>query len=251
MNRLTLLPLALVVLLLFGCAAGGDVTRPIPISMVAAPQPATRLVVVLPGRGDSLDGLVDTGVAEVIQQQWPDADVLLTGLTMPFYTARDAEQRLHDEVITPRRQSHDGEIWLLGVSLGGMGALMYDRRYPGEIDGMILLSPFLGRARIHREIRAAGGLASWQADPVQAMGPDSFESELWRYLQGWTARPQRTRTVWVAYGANEPFRKPIALMAPLLPAGHAIELPGRHNWKLWLPATRAVLESVDGQNATR
>lgn len=248
MTRLTPL-LFFAALALYGCAAGGDVTRPVPTILVAAPQPAQRLVVVLPGRADSLDGLADIGIAAVIQQQWPDADVLLTGLGMVFYMERRAGQRLHDEVIVPARRSHHGQVWLLGVSLGGMGALLYDRRYPDAVDGMILLSPFLGRARIHREIRAAGGLAAWHGGPMHAMGPDSFESELWRYLQGWATRPQRTRTVWVAYGASEPFRKPIALMAPLLPPGHVIALPGHHDWELWLPATRAVLERVDGQGA--
>lgn len=253
MYRLSLMLLSLLVVMLslLGCAAGGDVTQPVPTHFVAAPQSAQRLVVVLPGRGDSLPGLIDTGIAEVIQQQWPAADVLLTGLTMPFYTQRQAVQRLHDEVIVAARRTHHGEIWLLGISLGGMGALMYDRAYPDEIDGLILLSPFLGRNGIHREIRAAGGLAEWQAEPMQPTGADSFESELWRYLQGWTVRPQRTQSVWLAYGADEPFRRPISLMAPLLAADHVIELPGRHNWELWLPATTAVLQRIDEQSGSR
>ncbi|MEO7199901.1 MAG: alpha/beta hydrolase [Dokdonella sp.] len=230
------------VLLLGACAVGGDITRPVPSSFIAAPQPAQRLVVVLPGRGDSLQGLNDTGVARVIQQHWPDADVILTGLSMPFYRQGQAVERLRTEVIEPARRANHQQVWLVGISLGGMGALLYDRQYPDQIDGLILLSPYLGQKGIHQEIRNSGGLLNWQAGPPQVIGADTVDRELWRYLQGWATRPQRTRSVWLAFGADEPFRESAELISPLLPADHVLMLPGRHNWKLWLPAMSGVLE---------
>lgn len=229
-------------LTLVGCVAGGDVTKPVPTTFITAPQPAHRLVVMLPGRGDSLQGLADTGIAGIIQQSWPDADVLLTGLTMPFYQQGRAVQRLHDEVIAPAQRKGYRQVWLAGISLGGMGALLYDSQYPDQMDGLLLLSPYLGEDAIHQQIRQAGGLAAWQAGAARTPGPDTFQHELWRALQGWSRRPQRTRSTWIAYGADEPFRQPIELMTLLLPADHVIMLPGMHNWKLWKPAMRALLE---------
>lgn len=241
--RLALIaPLLASLLSLLGCATGGDITRPVPSRLVAAPQPAHRLVVMLPGRGDSLQSLAKSGIAQVIQQSWPDADVMLTGLTMPFYRQGHATERLHDEVIVPAQRPAYREIWLAGISLGGMGALLYDREYPDAMTGLLLLSPYLGESAIHEEIRQVGGIASWQPGPQQTLGPDTFERELWRYLKGWPLRPQRTQSIWLAYGADEPFRKSIELMSPLLPAGHVIMLPGRHDWTLWKPAMHALLQ---------
>ncbi len=230
-----------------GCAAGGDITRPLTTTFVAAPQPAHRLVVMLPGRGDSLRSLTDQGVAQLIQRHWPDADVVLAGLTMPFYRQGQATQRLHDEVMVPARRPVYRQVWLAGISLGGMGALLYDQQFPGEIDGMLLMSPYLGGDAIHAEIRRAGGLAAWQPGPAQVLGPDTFQRELWRSLHDWSARPQRTRTVWLAYGADEPFRQPIELMSPLLAPDHVIMLPGKHDWKLWSQALPALLDRVSSQ----
>ena len=243
-----LIPTLLACLLtLVGCAAGGDVTKPVPTTFIAAPQPALRLVVMLPGRGDSLQGLTDTGIAAVIQERWPDADVLLTGLTMPFYRQGRATQRLHDEVIQPARRKAYQQVWLAGISLGGMGALLYDSEYPDQIDGLLLLSPYLGEDAIHQHIRTAGSLAAWQAGPPQAIGPATFQHELWRSLQGWPERPQRTDSTWIAYGADEPFRHPIELMTPLLHADHVVMLPGKHNWTLWKPAMRQLLERTESK----
>lgn len=233
--------LMLAVALLGACAAGGAVTRPIPTQLIRAPQAAHRVVVMLPGRGDDLAGLQKQDVAQLIQQAWPDADVVLTGLTMPWYRAGLATSRLHDEVIAPLQSQGHRQIWLAGISLGGFGSLLYDRAYPGQVDGMLLLSPYLGDTAIQREIRDAGGLATWQAGPSQAIGPDTFQHELWRYLQHWSTRPARIRTVWLAYGASERFRDAIELMSPYLPTGHVFMLPGRHDWTLWKPALRKLL----------
>ena len=244
--RRVLVPTLLACLLtLVGCVAGGDVSKPVPTTFVAAPQPAHRLVVMLPGRGDSLQGLTDTGIAGIIQQRWPDADVLLTGLTMPFYQQGRAAQRLHDEVIEPARRKAYQQVWLAGISLGGMGALLYDIEYPDQIDGLLLLSPYLGEDAIHQQIRQAGGLAAWQAGPAQALGPDTFQHELWRSLQAWSRRPQRTGSTWIAYGADEPFRQPIELMTPLLPDDHVIMLPGKHGYQI-LKEIRAALLGQTG-----
>lgn len=232
---------AIAALLLGGCAAGGNPRLPIPTTLVAAPTAATRLVVVLPGRGDSLDSLTRTGIAQLIQRQWPDADVMLTGLTMPYYRQDQAIPRLHDEIMAPARRKYR-HVWLAGISLGGLGALLYDRAHPGEADGLLLMSPYLGDSAIHREIRSAGGLDAWAPGPVQPLGPATFQRELWRYLKSWSRRPERTRTVWLAYGDSERFRASIELMSPLLPSDHVIMLPGRHDWTLWRSATSKLLE---------
>lgn len=227
------------------CAAGGDITRPIPTQLIHAPQPARRVVVMLPGRGDDLAGLQRQHVAQLIQQAWPDADVVLTGLTMPWYRAGLASARLHDEVIAPLQAHGHRQLWLAGISLGGLGTLLYDQTYPGQVDGMLLLSPYLGDAAIQREIRAAGGLAAWQPGPVQPIGPNTFQRELWRYLKHWSADRARTQSVWLAYGASERFRDAIELMSPSLPTGHVFMLPGHHNWTLWQPAFRTLLRAAD------
>lgn len=240
--RLSVLLGPLVALLLAACSAGGDVTRPIPTLFVPAAQTAHRLVVVLPGRGDDLDSLARRGIAQTIHRQWPDADVILTGLTMPFYLQGRAAQRLHAEVIAPARERHYEQVWLAGISLGGMGALMYDRLYPGRIDGLLLISPYLGDKPIYREIEAAGGLARWQPGPVQPFGPNTYQRELWRSIKLWSDNPARAHSVWVAYGDKERFRDRIALLATQLPPEHVFKLHGHHNWTMWAPASQTLLE---------
>ncbi|WP_424680784.1 alpha/beta hydrolase-fold protein [Frateuria sp. YIM B11624] len=242
---------SLAALLLAACSTGGDVTRPIPTRFIPAAQPAHRLVVMLPGRGDDADSLARRGTAQIIHGQWPDADVVLAGLTMPFYRQGRAVQRLHDEILAPARARHYDQVWLAGISLGGLGALMYDRAYPGQLDGMLLISPYLGDRPLYREIQAAGGLDLWRPGPAQAFTPATYQRELWRYIQRWSDRPGRPRSVWLAYGDKERFRDRIGLLAAQLPAGQVFRLPGHHNWTLWKPALRTLLDHAGPEQNQR
>jgi hypothetical protein len=243
-NRTRSALLVMLWLLLAGCAAGGDVRKPIPTAFFAAEQPARRLVVMLPGRGDDLDSLERKGMATIIQNAWPDADVMLTGLTMPFYRQGQASKRLHDEIVAPAQQAASRKVWLMGISLGGMGALLYEHDYPGQTEGLLLLSPYLGDQAIQDRVRTAGGLQGWEPGPSRQLTQDTFQAELWHTLKDISNNPQRAQSIWLAYGADEPFRTPIEMMSPALPAGNVLMLPGRHDWALWIPAATALLNKA-------
>ncbi|MGZ5179248.1 MAG: alpha/beta fold hydrolase [Ramlibacter sp.] len=234
--------------ILAGCIQMGDPSQPIPTFLVNAPTQPRRMVVVLPGRADSVVDLQKSGIAQAVQLAWPDADVMLTGVALGYYMQGQAEQRLHDEVIMPARRRGYAQVWLVGASLGGMGAVMYDRAYPRDVDGMVLLAPYLGNKKIQSEVAAAGGVSAWQAPPtVKAVTAANFQQELWRHLQSWSRQPAAARNVWLVYGTDDPFRESMPLIAPLLPSGHVFLRDGGHDWGVWSPAVREVLVRIGEQ----
>src|SRR3989442_399386 len=117
------LPLALCLAAgLAGCFAIGDSKAPIGTVSVPAPQPAAErtLVIVLPGFGDDAQDMKDHGLAEVIQESWPEADVLLTSATFAYYRDGKLVPRVHEEIVEPALHGaafHGGyrRIWLAGA----------------------------------------------------------------------------------------------------------------------------------------
>ena len=232
--------------MLCGCYPKGDPGKPIPTAFIPARSPAQRLVVVLPGRGDGLAGLQRAAIAQAIQSQWPDADVVLSGLAIGYYLRGNAITRLHDEIIGPARARGYREVWLLGASLGGLGALMYDAQWPNTVDGIVLMAPYLGDKSLLDEIAAAGGIARWNAGPVPAqVNDDNFQRELWRHLQTWSRDPTRSRNVWLAYGDRDYLRDTMPSLVPLLPSSHVLVRSGGHAWSVWTPAAKEVLAAID------
>lgn len=232
---------------LAGCANLGDRRQPIP-TIVQPPRTETArppLVVVLPGRRDTAASMARRGVADTIQASWPQAEVVLADATLGYYLDGGLPRRLHDEIIAPALAGGGRELWLVGISLGGMGALVYDRAYPGQADGIILLGPFLGDRALLEEIQAAGGIAAWQPGPAPAqLDRDNALRELWRHLQGFVGVPERGARVWLAHGDRDRLRRAVPVIAPLLPPDQVLERPGGHSWAVWTPALAEVLTAV-------
>ncbi len=235
-------------LALAGCLPTRDAGEPIASQLIQAQQPGQRLVVVLPGRADDLDALRRSGMAEAIQGAWPDADVLLAEVTLGDYMRGDAPERLRAEVIVPARErGRYREVWLAGASMGGMGTLMYDRLYPGEMDGLVLLAPYLGNAGLVKEIADAGGVAQWEAGPPQAADADGWQRELWRHIQGAARDPDAAGRIWLAYGDRDRLRKAFPQLIPALRQDQVLVREGGHTWTVWSPAMGEVLRRVDAK----
>lgn len=233
--------------MLLGCFPRGDPSQPIPTASIAAPQQARRLVVVLPGRADDLDDLRKSGIVQAIQSAWPDADVVLTGLALGYYMEGVAVQRLHDEVVAPARRRGYTQVWFVGASLGGMGAIMHEYVYPGEVTGMVLLAPYPGEKDIVSSVAQAGGVARWPAPPKPAaVTQDNFQQELWRQVQAFSRDPAAGRKVWLAYGRKDGFAGANALMGAALPPGHVLVRDGGHDWDVWSPAAHDLLLRAGG-----
>ncbi|MGH8372102.1 MAG: alpha/beta hydrolase [Gammaproteobacteria bacterium] len=241
--------------LLVSACVTGKLTEPMPSILVPAPQAAAShpLVIVLPGRYDSLQDLQSNGIAPAIQQSWPIADVLLVGATPPYYMDGGLVRRLREQVIVPARQKGYRDIWLSGASQGGLGTLLYERALPGDVTGLVLFAPYMGNTSLIRQIANAGGAARWQPPmprPVAA-DIDNYLIENWRAVHDWSSDTARVRNVWLACGSDDDLLPAAKLIAAQLPPGHFVELPGGHDWKVWDKAATRIFAQVAGISATK
>lgn len=235
---------ALLSLLLGGCLAVGDASQPLPVLRYQAPVASTSAaprVVVLPGRRDDVDDLAEAGIVEAVQQAWPQAEVWLVGATLDYYRDGVLVERLHREVLLPARRRGAAPVWLVGASMGGLGAMLYERAFPGAVDGIVLLGPYLGERALVDRIVAAGGPAAWQPGPPQPLTPTTFQHELWRGIRRLAAQPDRTARIWLVYGDRDRLRYAAPALRPLLPVSQVLEPEGGHAWRVWKPALAEVL----------
>src|SRR5690625_7185109 len=75
-----------------------------------------------------------------------------------YYRERTFVQRLHEDIILPARQQGYQHIWLLGLSMGGFGAVLYCNEHPQMIDGLMFLAAYPGEPALVQEIHDSGGL---------------------------------------------------------------------------------------------
>lgn len=201
-----------------------------------ADRRATSLVIMLPGALQQPEDFVQAGFIDAVRKRGLSIDLALVDLGFEFIGDTingSALQRIDAELVQPGRLQCYDAIWLGGISIGGLIASAYANCYPGQLDGLCLLSPYPGNRMLLREIAAAGGLDRWPAD---AGAEQDAERAMWRWLQ---ARGQQAREqgggerVHLGYGRQDRFAPSLQLVADAL-AGQQIDtIPGDHDWPTW------------------
>ncbi len=227
MNRSAAFTLCLLLLslLLAGCVA----TPTVPLPSISYRSNDTvrqrNLLVLLRGLGAGNTIFAKEGLIDEIRGRHLPFDVIAPDSHVGYFRSNTFEIRLKKDIIDPARRQGYEHIWLAGFSMGGLGSLLYLRSYPGDVDGVLLISPFLGGSSIHREIRRAGGVAAWQKTSDD---PQDWERMIWSWIKNHD--PAATPPIWLGYGESDKITADgPPLLATVLPAKRVFTVPGNHN----------------------
>jgi len=247
MCRLATIPTCVVAaLLLSGCALWRPAT--VPLRTVAAParceRPVDTLLVLLPGSYSLPEDFVREGFVKTVRERHLRADIVMVDAHVGYYQNRSVVVRLADDVIQPARAKGYRHVWLAGISIGGVGAMLYADAHPDDVDGVVLLAPYLGTQLTAKEVRVAGGLARWPA-PLPA-GDANVDPILWRWLQRQTtsAPGAKALPLFLGYGLDDRFAYNHAVLAEAMPPSHVFTVPGGHDWPAWRPLWERVVGAL-------
>jgi len=209
-----------------------------------APSEATDrvLLIMLPGVGIEAAEFAEQGMVAAVQALGA-VDVIAVQPELDLYLDADMAAALHQEIVAQGLTAAQKRIWLLGISLGGMGALLYASAYPEHVEGVVLLAPFLGTKGFVAEVAKSGGLMAWT--PQNSMGT-VMEQKVLSWLQDFLARQPARPKLYLGYGAEDRFALGHRLLADCLPAARVITAPGGHDWETWGALWRQAMARIKG-----
>jgi pimeloyl-ACP methyl ester carboxylesterase len=201
------------------------------VSRVADASHRSRcLVVFLPGFGDDENVFVDHGFVDALRARGMAVDSISAGATFGYYSRRTVVARLREDVLAPARAKGYEQIWVVGVSMGGLGSLLLSKDQEPGISGVYLLAPYLGDKGLLEEIDRAGGVAQWEPGNVS---PDDYQRDLWRYIKRVTQNPQGPPSLYLGAGDEDKLGYGHRVLAAALPREHVFSTPGKHDWGPW------------------
>ncbi len=202
------------------------------------PQGDLPLLVMLPGLGIEPAEFAEHGFVQAALELAGPLDIIAARPALDCYLDGTVAEEIERKIVAPEQAKGRTRLWLLGISLGGMGALLHARSYPGVAEGVILIAPFLGTPGIVAEISAAGGLARWQPGNVpERDGERQMLSWLKDFLAAMPPRP----ALYLGYGRADRFAKGHALLGERLPEGRIALGEGGHDWATWTSLWRRLL----------
>lgn len=234
-------------LFVLGCAAVRPPSDPMPAVFHTAPEErGSGLIVFVPGFGDGPEDFARGGFVEQVRRANPGFDVIAADAHFGYYREGFiVVDRLHRDLIAPVADRYD-QVWLVGISMGGLGAAAYAMEHPEVVDGLILLAPFLGSREVIEQVKQAGGLREW----VPPADIDSIEGdrrrkyfELWSWYKRYVTSPSAMPALYLGCGEEDRLTVPTRLVAEVLPEEHWAARPGGHRWSTWTP----LFETLSGR----
>jgi pimeloyl-ACP methyl ester carboxylesterase len=202
------------------------------------PRERVLLVLLPPAFGTARD-FVDRGFVTAIRERDLKVDVIAAGAIADHYLDQTVVARLHADVIAPARAKGYRRVWLAGISIGGFGSLLTLQAHAAEIEGLLLIAPYLGSRPVVNEVLRAGSLAQWQP---QRAAPDDHEQQLLAWLRDVLSVPALSPPIYAGYGTQDRFAPSIELLANALPEDRVVRQPGEHDWATWIALWHALLD---------
>lgn len=207
----------------------------------AACGPADTLIVLLPGRGMTLGELAQEGFTDTFRASGVRADLLRVDAHQAYYRDRSVGDRLHADIVQPARARGYSQIWLAGISLGGLGALLYADEHPEEVAGLLLIAPYLGEEPTAADVANQGGLARWTP---HSLSEDAVGMRVWGAVKRSLTRSADPTPLYLAFGTEDRLSPTHRVLAQALPPRRVLTTAGGHDWPAWRPLWQRLLSEA-------
>ena len=164
--------------------------------------PKESLIVFLPGLGDFAEDFEARGFINALVDSGLPADAIAVDAHYGYYARRSVIDRLAHDVVLPAHKRGYRDVWLVGISMGGMGALSYAAHHAEHVRRVLLLGPYLGEAKVIRAIREA---RSSSASPTDAGTTAEHVRKLWHWIGRYDPAQALLPKLYLGYGTRDRF----------------------------------------------
>ncbi|HEY7886082.1 MAG TPA: hypothetical protein VIC08_14150 [Cellvibrionaceae bacterium] len=195
-------------------------------------QRAKDLLVYLPGMGDYMERFEGKDLQQPLFEAGLPIDIKVADAHFAYYRARTFNERLHQDIIAPAREEGYQRIYLVGISLGGFGALLHWRE-TGDIDAVLLLTPYLGEPEYYAHL----------VDKNQQATALDEDKNIWPWLE--ELPPEAMQHWYVGRARDDKFFTPNSLLSDRLPPANTVTVDGGHDWNAWLAMWPQLLAKLE------
>ena len=234
-----LISLILGAIFIGSCAYRPIDVAPIPAIEYQAPVSTGKsLVVFFPGYRDKPEDFQQYGFIQLLNRYYPHVDSVAIDSHIGYLEGQTLVKRVYKDVISPAIERGYEKITLVGISLGGIGALWTGYELRNYIDSMVLIAPYLAGANAVSEVEKYGSIRAW----MQTLnGKPTQNQQGWYWLDSLLADEKFRKSIVLAYGRNDRSAPLADLLAEKLPDNQVFTNDGDHKWNDWIPLWERVL----------
>ena len=233
-SKMKLVSIAFLLLFLLSCSLIFETEKPLYLLWDKAEKKSDKLIIFIPGVYDSVDKFKRESFFNDAREAGIRADMVAININAGHLAKRVMIPRIQKDVFRLTRNQGYKNIWMVGVSIGGLSSLVYLQHHEKALCGVVVLAPFLADDRLIKEARKFGGIKKWvpAAEKIKDSIDDQINS-LWR----WLTTKNDFSNIYLAYGKQDRFIVGSHLLETFLEPSHVVSMDGEHDWitgrKLW------------------
>ena len=219
--------IASIVVLFLGCS-GSRGKKALPSVRYSGMTGKRSLVVLFPTMGGKGSHYETQGFLDEVWERDFEASMEVLDVKPSLYLGSRIVELVKTEVIEPAKAEGYKEIYLIGISLGGHGALLYATTHPEDIDGIVVLAPFISGDLVSEAIEEAGGLDTWEDCPFLGW---EYACNVWKSLQVYVSDSENQKKIVLGFGREVKFVDQFRVRADVLLPEQVFTVPGGPDWE--------------------
>jgi hypothetical protein len=220
---------ASIVVLFLGCS-GSPGKKTLPSVRYSGMTGKRSLVVLLPTMGGKGSHYETQGFLDEVWERGFEASLEVVDVKPSLYLGSRIVELLKTEIIEPAKTEGFEHFFLVGTSLGGHAVLLYATEYPEDVDGVVILAPFISGDTASKSIDEAGGLETWEDCPFIAW---THACNLWKSLKVYVSDPKNQSKVVLGFGTEDTFVDQCRILSDVLLPEQVFTVSGGHDWATW------------------
>lgn len=223
--------------LINSCTLNFDVNEPVDLIWDKLDQKSENLIIFLPGLIDTAKTFKDEAFFTIARKAGIKADMVSASIHIGHLIKEKMIERLEKDVFNSAIKSGYHNIWLVGLSIGGLNSLLFYRKHAKDICGVVTISPYVADTELRKELEHAGSIKNWQPKSAEKMKIFNQKLHLlWKWLQAQDSNTN-LKQIFLGYGKQDRYLEEIKLLENILDKNNVVSINGYHNWasgqKIW------------------
>lgn len=226
------------------CSLIFEVNEPLTLLWDKLEKKSDKLIIFIPGLYDSVDKFKKESFFSEARKAGVKADLVAININAGHLAERVMIRRIRKDVFRRIRNEGYKNIWIVGVSIGGLSSLVYLQAHEKDLCGVVVLAPFLADDKLIKEVRKFGGIKKWA--PAVEKTKDSIDDQI-NSLWTWLTTKDDFSNIYLGYGKQDRFIVGSHLLETYLDKSHVVAIDGEHDWvtgrKLWIEQLKSRAET--------
>ncbi len=246
-KRTKIVLMVIVTFSLITCALLIDVKKPVDLLWDKTGKKTDKLIIFFPGLYDTAEKFKDENFFSIARNAGITADMVSANVNFYHLAKEMMIERIEKDVFVHAKNSGYKNIWLVGVSLGGLNSLLFNIKHEKDICGVVTLAPYVANTSLIENLRNAKEVKNWMPDSDEnKLALEKRLQFLWVWLKEKSSK-NKLNNLYLGYGKQDRYIDAIKLFENILDKNHVVLVEGRHNWatgqKVWEKQLSSRLET--------